>query len=371
MPSGLEGLLADCVGTSSSSEDLWASVSGYLRRLVPFDGACWFGIDPSTLLANYPIRAENIEQGLCQSYWERECRGRDALLFRDLATSLVSAGTLYAATGNRPSVSPRHREYLAPQNYDDELRAALRIGGNTWGALDLYRDRGRRPFDEREVALVRRAGTAIAGALRSLAVQGRFGNVPQAPEGTGTALFDHAGRLLSFDDQADRWFTDIAGPQWAERPPAMSGVWAVVFHAANAHAGRDWGASAVRLRSRDWQWVTLSASVLRQAGGTLDPGPVALSVSRSVGWDIAPLLAEAFGLTPREQEVSMAAARGLSNQEIAAQLSLSAHTVRDHLKAIFAKTGVTSRNGLAARLFADFYEPRILAPGADVVHTYF
>jgi DNA-binding CsgD family transcriptional regulator len=77
------------------------------------------------------------------------------------------------------------------------------------------------------------------------------------------------------------------------------------------------------------------------------------------------------GLTPREQEVCEAAARGLSNQEVAAGLGLSAHTVRDHLKAVFAKVGITSRGELAARLFSDFYEPRILAPGADVVHAYF
>ena len=35
----------------------------------------------------------------------------------------------------------------------------------------------------------------------------------------------------------------------------------------------------------------------------------------------------------------------------------SAHTVRDHVKAIFAKVGVSSRGELVARLFADHYEP--------------
>ena len=32
-------------------------------------------------------------------------------------------------------------------------------------------------------------------------------------------------------------------------------------------------------------------------------------------------------------------------------------TVRDHVKAIVAKVGVTSRGELVARLFADYYEP--------------
>lgn len=142
----------------------------------------------------------------------------------------------------------------------------------------------------------------------------------------------------------------------------MSAVWAVVFRAANADAGRDWGPSVVRLRMKDRHWITLTASVLRRPGSAAELGPVALTMSRAVGWDIAPLLIEAYGLTPREQEVCEGAVRGLSNQEIAAGLCLSAHTVRDHLKAIFAKVSVTSRGELAALLFSEFYEPRILAP---------
>jgi len=62
------------VRTSSDTEDLWSWVSGYVRRLVPFDRAYWFGIGPSTLLANYPIRVENIEQGHCQFYWSASAR---------------------------------------------------------------------------------------------------------------------------------------------------------------------------------------------------------------------------------------------------------------------------------------------------------
>jgi hypothetical protein len=56
---------------------------------------------------------------------------------------------------------------------------------------------------------------------------------------------------------------------------------------------------------------------------------------------------------------ALAVARGGGDgtAEIADELFLSAHTVRDHVKAIFAKVGVSSRGELVARLFAEHYQP--------------
>jgi two-component system nitrate/nitrite response regulator NarL len=48
-------------------------------------------------------------------------------------------------------------------------------------------------------------------------------------------------------------------------------------------------------------------------------------------------------LTPREQEVACLVAEGMSNQDIANQLKLSEHTVRNYLFHIFDKLGLSSR----------------------------
>lgn len=55
-------------------------------------------------------------------------------------------------------------------------------------------------------------------------------------------------------------------------------------------------------------------------------------------------------LTVRESEVAAFLAEGLSNRDIADALFISEHTVKSHLKAIFQKTGVTSRAQAVARI---------------------
>jgi DNA-binding NarL/FixJ family response regulator len=52
-------------------------------------------------------------------------------------------------------------------------------------------------------------------------------------------------------------------------------------------------------------------------------------------------------LSQRELEVARAVARGLSTKRIAQEMSISVFTVQDHIKALYRKTGVNSRVGLA------------------------
>ncbi|HEV2068221.1 MAG TPA: helix-turn-helix transcriptional regulator [Acidimicrobiales bacterium] len=66
---------------------------------------------------------------------------------------------------------------------------------------------------------------------------------------------------------------------------------------------------------------------------------------------ISPLLMSAYGLTEREQEVIRLVLHGHSTTEIAERLMVSAHTVQQHLKAVFEKTGVRSRRDLVGKVF--------------------
>jgi DNA-binding CsgD family transcriptional regulator len=102
-------------------------------------------------------------------------------------------------------------------------------------------------------------------------------------------------------------------------------------------------------------WITLHAS---RAGPADDS--VAIVLERASGPQSATLRLEMHGVTPREREVATLLARGLSNPEIAAALVLSPHTVQDHVKSLFEKLNVSSRQELVARVFVDEYVPEVV-----------
>jgi DNA-binding NarL/FixJ family response regulator len=70
---------------------------------------------------------------------------------------------------------------------------------------------------------------------------------------------------------------------------------------------------------------------------------------------VSPPLAHRLGggsaaLTPREKEVAVLVSRGLTNRQVASELSISEHTVANHISKVLNKLGLSSRSQLAAWL---------------------
>jgi DNA-binding CsgD family transcriptional regulator len=103
-------------------------------------------------------------------------------------------------------------------------------------------------------------------------------------------------------------------------------------------------------------WVTLHASL----PGPAQDGRVAIVLERATGTRSATVRLEAFGATAREREVATLLARGLSRAEIAETLVVSPHTVEDHVRHLYEKLGVSSRQELVARVFLDEYLPEVV-----------
>lgn len=99
--------------------------------------------------------------------------------------------------------------------------------------------------------------------------------------------------------------------------------------------------------------------VLRMGRGGLPPSlsPSQLDVAlRAVRLGLRVSLEDSTGfeparplLTPREMEILRCLGDGMSNKAVARALGISAHTVKFHLEAVFAKLGVASRAEAVAK----------------------
>lgn len=347
------------VGRAGSADELLEALALQVRKAVPYDGAMFFGVDPATLLAVAPARMEHLDEGYCQTFWHGEFHEHDANQFGDLARRPVPAATLHEVTHGSPLRSPRYRDFIRPQGFDDELRTVFRTGDTTWGVAALYRESSRAPFGEGDVALFSAISGIVGAALRTQAAGATTPlGLSYAP---GLVIFDEHDEVVSTNAPAEQWIGEIYGTYaaWQEalrHAPDLDAAIPIVPLLARARAlaaGRADGQARLRLRDRSGRWMVLHASVL---GGPRGDGTVAVVVEPAKSADIAPIIIEAYGLTPREREVVRAIARGQSTPEIAAELFLSAHTVRDYIKSVFEKVGVNSRGELVAKLFAEHYD---------------
>jgi len=361
MPTGVARRTVEAVerGTARAEtpDELLEGVATEGWKAGPYDAAMWFGVDPSTLLAVAPARMENVDEGYCEPFWHNEFNHHDANLFWQLARDPVPAATLRNAMRDKPKGSPRYRDFIQPQGYDDELRAVFRAGESTWGVASLFREKSRDPFSDDDVALFTAiSGIVGAGLRRQAAAAAPVTGLMFAP---GLLIFDADGHVVSANDAATAWL-DVTDAHWvglvldSSAPDVETAVPMVplLARARAIAAGHTDGTARLRLRDRSGRWIVMHASAL--AGDGVG-GHVAVVIEPAKSADVAPIVIEAYGLTPRERDIVRCIARGSSTPEIAGELFLSQHTVRDYIKAVFDKVGVSSRAELVAKLFAEHY----------------
>lgn len=129
------------------------------------------------------------------------------------------------------------------------------------------------------------------------------------------------------------------------------------------------GASGFLLKDADPDDIAAAVRVVAAGDALIQPSVMKRLVERFVaarpragapGLDAGRSLAQTLsGLTDREREILGLVARGLSNDEIGAELFISPATVKTHLARVMAKTGAHDRAGLV--VFA--YESGLVAPG--------
>jgi DNA-binding CsgD family transcriptional regulator len=344
---------AELIAQAWRAEDLgqlFTDASARLRRMLPFEAAVWRAADPVTALVAAPVHTEHITGKHCAAYWESELLDEGVNRFRELAQSVGPAASLRISTEDRPGRSACYRSFMQPLGLGDELRVVLRADHRPWGLVSLFRERGSRPFSPADTELVSLLSTPLGRAVRAHSQSGTVGPTNAEPDGPGLLLFDADGTLTGYNVEARQWLAQMPRQPAVPTPSAIdlpSWVIGAVAQARAIATERDHGPARVRVRTRSGRLLVCHASCMRNsAGGT---GQTALVIEPATRSDVASMVAAAHQLSARELEITQLIARGVSTQDIAAQLFISPHTVRDHIKAIFDKTAVRSRGALVAK----------------------
>jgi DNA-binding CsgD family transcriptional regulator len=345
-------------------EEYFAELAPRLRRVIDNDATCWHTLDPHTRLLTSDSPRELVEHGIFTAQSARvagellvrsEYLIPDSNTFAELAARRTPVGILDHATRGRPQRSARFRDLLEPAGIPHELRAAFVIRGRVWGAVHIARRGESGAFTQRDADVLARVAGAVAHGIRASL---RF---DAARRGSGN---DAPGLVVLDADNAVELITPPARPlldalandsldyEGGSRLPAS--VNAMASFARTAASRADPSANAVTVPS-PIGWITLHASL----AGTPD-GRVAIVIEPASGSQSAILRLEVHGVTAREREVATLLARGLGNGDIATALVLSPHTVQDHIKSLFEKLEVGSRQELVARVFLDEYLPEVV-----------
>lgn len=109
------------------------------------------------------------------------------------------------------------------------------------------------------------------------------------------------------------------------------------------------GAAGFLTKNMSLNAVSESLLSLVNHGAALSPSAARILIA-SVGQKMQKINSIINRLTPREREIARFIKSGLSYQQIADQLFISARTVNQHLKHIYQKVGVNSRSQLAAKM---------------------
>ncbi len=340
-------------------EQYFAEVAARLRRRIDCDATCWHTLDPQTGLITSDAPQELISEGVFTPETAADAGAgivaseyfvTDVNTFAHLAARRVPVGTLSQATKGRPERSARYRDVLAPAGIPFELRAAFVNRGRCWGAVHIARRDDRPDFSADDAAALASITAAIADGIRTSI---RFDAARQTRDGSapGLVVLGPGNGVELITPPAQELFAAMRSPALATVP---SPVLALAGFTRSRSHDPDRRADTVAVPTASG-WITLHAS-LPEGGGD---GRVAIVLERSASPQTTAIRLEAHGVTAREREIATLLAHGLTNPEIAARLVLSPYTVQDHIKSLFEKTGVSSRQELVARVFIDDYLPQL------------
>jgi DNA-binding CsgD family transcriptional regulator len=307
-----------------------------LRAAIGFDAYAWLLADPETEVGSAPLADVP-----CLPELPRLIRLK-YLTTINRWTRLEGAVGLLTSPEDQREQSLVWRELLSAYDVNDVASVVFRNRHGCWGFLDLWRTGPRSVFTEGDAALLAAIAEPVTEALRRC--HARTFDTPTAPENrVGPAVLVLSPEL---DVRAQTLETGeylrVLVPPDVDRRPIPAGAYNVAAQLLATEAGVDDHPPSARVHLTGGVWLTLRAARIGE--------DIAVTIEHTSPTDRAALLVRASGLSAREAELLGHLVAGADTRRIAQTMFLSEHTVQDHLKSIFAKTGARNRRTLLARL---------------------
>ncbi|MEK8128228.1 helix-turn-helix transcriptional regulator [Paenibacillus filicis] len=369
---------------SASSREYRTALIRQLRQALPIEAACCTVVDPATLLSTGAVTEDRVE-AMHDRLFENEYLEEDYNKYARLAASPEHTATLSGATQGLPERSLRYRDILRPEGFGDELRAALVSDGVCWGFLTLFRRLEDGLFREEERQYVCSLVPVMAQGLRKQCLTLSAEEPEKMTMDTGLLVLSGSLNTLLSNEAGDYWLGQLRHWERISSPTLPRPIRAVASRARSGLLPQSDGIGRLEappgtspsspamaasvpsetavapapprvcIRTPHGQFLSIRASVL--SGGSGQVQQLGIWVEQAKPGEILPLLAEAYGLSPREKQILGKLLQGFSTKELAEALHISAYTVQDHMKSIFIKTGTASRRELVWPLLSRYSLP--------------
>jgi DNA-binding NarL/FixJ family response regulator len=324
-------------------------VLAVFREVIDFDAYVWLLTDPVTMVGTAPVADVPCLPelpGLIKAKYATQVNRWTALQLQK-----SPAGILNDAVGGELDRSLMWRDVLCRYGIGDMASAVFADQFGCWGFLDLWRNNTRGSFSAADAGFLAAAAAPLATALRHC----------QARTFVDPATWhrpDLGPVVLTLDDDlritsrtaASRGWLDVLLPPKADEGAIPASVYNVAAQLLAVEQGVDAHPAFARTHLADGFWLALRAARLSPdqppASGA---ATIVVTIEEASASERVELFGRAFGLSAREYELLGVLATGSDTRSMAREMSLSEHTIQDHLKSIFAKTGAHDRVTLLSR----------------------
>ena len=329
---GLEpGAVERLAINAADSRVLRAELLARLRRVIEFDWYAWVLTDPTTSVGVDPL-AEIPDPSAIPATIRLKY-----LTPLNRWTALDEPATL----GPRAGESRLWREAQSQHGVVDVASVPLRDRFGCWGFLDLW---STKRFPAEALVLLREVAPQFTSAVRLVRAQSfhGLGGEADTPGQPLVLVLDEDLSILGQASGSQEWLRLLL-PQPNGSIPIPACALNVAAQLLAREEGIDDNPAMARMPLPNGLWVTLRASRLEPRH------EIAVTLEWTCAQDRLDVFGRAHGLSARENQILGILATGADTATTATHLHLSRHTVQDHLKSVFARTGDHSRRALLAR----------------------